>query len=93
MQYLGKLKRRMYRAHVDSTQAPARGAEVFSPSSESGQGAGRIVDVAASPDGGYEVLAVIQISSAGADDLHLVDAEGPALRLLDLPYQFETTED
>jgi hypothetical protein len=93
MQYLGKLKRRMYRAHVDSTQAPARGAEVFSPSSESGQGAGRIVDVAASPDGGYEVLAVIQISSAGADDLRLVDAEGPALRLLDLPYQFETTED
>jgi hypothetical protein len=93
MQYLGKLKRRMYRAHVDSTQAPARGAEVFSPSSESGQGAGRIVDAAASPDGGYEVLAVIQISSADTHDLHLVDAQGPALRLLDLPYQFEATED
>ena len=93
MQYLGKLKRRMYRAHIDSGQVPARGAEVFSPSSESGQGAGRIVDVAASPEGGYEVLAVIQISSAEADDLRLGDSDGPVLRLLDLPYRFESTED
>ena len=93
MQYLGKLKRRMYRARIDTTQPPVRGGEVFSPSSESGQGAGRIVDVAASPDGGYEVLAVIQISSAEADDLHLTDVEGPSLRLLDLPYQFEAAED
>ena len=93
MQYLGKLKRRMYRAHLDKGQPPERGAEVFSPSCESGQGAGRIVDAAASPDGGYEVLAVLQISSADADDLRLGDIDGPALRLMELPYQFEQTED
>ena len=92
MQYLGKLKRRMYHAHVDTAQAPARGAELFSPSSESAQGAGRVVDVAASPQGGYELLAVIQISSAEAGDLHLESAEGPRLHLLDLPYAFEAAE-
>jgi folate-binding protein YgfZ len=88
MQYLGKLKRRMYRARIDATEAPQPGTEVFSPSSESGQGAGRIVDSAPSPDGGFEVLAVLQISSAEADDLRLGDAEGPALELLPLPYAF-----
>lgn len=93
MQYLGKLKRRMYRAHIETGQRPPRGAELYSPSCESGQGAGRIVDVAASPDGGYEVLAVALISSAEADDLQLGDAEGPALKLLDLPYTFDATED
>lgn len=93
MQYLGKLKRRMYRAHIDAGLAPAPGAEIFSPSSESGQGAGRVVDAAPSPEGGYEVLAVIQISSAEADDLRLGDTNGPGLRLVDLPYQFEPTED
>ena len=93
MQYLGKLKRRMYRARVAEGQPPARGAAVFSPSCESGPGAGRIVDAAASPDGGYEVLAVLQISSADANDLHLGDIDGPPLQLMELPYQFEQTED
>lgn len=93
MQYLGTLKRRMYRTHIDTTEAPARGAEVYSPSSESGQGAGRIVDAAPSPEGGFEALAVLQISSAEANDLRLGDANGPALSFLRLPYAFSTTED
>lgn len=92
MQYLGKLKRRMYRAHVDTSDRPAPGTELFSQSSESGQGAGRIVDAAPAPGGGYEVLAVIQISSAEANDLHLGEADGPPLELLDLPYAFSVDE-
>ena len=86
MQYLGKLKRRMYLAHIADTQRPAPGAEVFSPSSESGQGAGRIVDAAPSPDGGFDVLAVLQISSAEAGDVRLHDAAGPVLDLRPMPY-------
>jgi len=89
MQYLGKLKRRMYRAHIDVADMPVPGTEIHSPSSESGQGAGRIVDAAASPDGGFEVLVVLQISSAEAADVRLGDADGPALKLLDLPYAFD----
>ena len=93
MQYLGKLKRRMYRVKIDAEQRPQRGSEVFSHSSESGQGAGRIVDAARAPDGGFEALAVLQISSAEADDMHLGDADGPLLRQLDLPYSFDAAED
>lgn len=92
MQYLGKLKRRMYRARIDGSERPTPGADVFSPNSESGQGAGRIVAAAPSPDGGFEALAVLQISSAEAGDLRLADAAGPALTLLDLPYSFAPPE-
>lgn len=93
MQYLGKLKRRMYRTRLDVASAPAPGTEVFSPSNDSGQGAGRVVDAAASPDGGFEALVVLQISSAESGDLHLGAADGPALELLPLPYAFEATGD
>lgn len=88
MQYLGKLKRRMYRATVAVDERPQPGTELYSPSSESGQGAGRIVDAAPAPGGGFEMLAVLQISSADADDLRLGGADGPSVRLLDLPYAF-----
>lgn len=92
MQYLGKLKRRMYRARVATDRRPAPGTEIHSPSSESGQGAGRVVDAAPAPDGGFELLAVLQISSADAADVRLGDADGPPLQLLDLPYAFPAEE-
>ena len=93
MQYLGKLKRRMYRARIADGECPAPGTEVFSASSDSGQGAGRIVESAPSPDGGFEALAVLQISSAEAQDMRLRDADGAALELLELPYAFAPAED
>jgi folate-binding protein YgfZ len=89
MQYLGKLKRRMYRAHVATDGRPAPGTEVFAPGSESGQGAGRVVEAAPAPDGGYEMLVVLQISSADAGELRLHDADGAPLALRDLPYAFD----
>ncbi len=92
MQYLGKLKRRMYRAHIGGTERPLPGTEVYSASSESGQGAGRIVDAAPAPNGGFEALAVLQISSADAGDIRLHDSDGPALELLELPYAFPPPE-
>lgn len=92
MQYLGKLKRRMYHAHISGEERPQPGTEVYSPSSESGQGAGRIVAAAPSPDGGFEVLAVLQISSAEAGDVRLRDASGPVLELRELPYPFPATD-
>lgn len=92
MQYLGKLKRRMYRAKVETEQAPTAGTELFSESDASGQGSGKVVDAAPSPAGGYEVLIVTPISCAEANDLRLVDANGPALTILDMPYEFETAD-
>ena len=85
MQYLGKLKQRMYRAHVDGGTAPRPGDAIFAPDFP-GQSAGTVVDAQPSPDSGYDLLAVIQISSAEAGELHLGSENGPKLSLLTLPY-------
>ncbi len=90
MQYLGKLKRRMYRVKIATDTEPQPGSELFSASSRSGQGAGKIVTASRSPDGGFEALAVIQISSVEEGDIKLGDVEGAVLELLELPYTVET---
>jgi len=70
MQYLGKLKQRMYRAHVAGDTAPRTGDSIYAPDFP-GQSAGTVVEAQPSPDGGHDLLAVIQISSAEAGELHL----------------------
>lgn len=89
MHYLGKLKRRMYRARVASDTAPVPGDALFAPSCDSAQGAGRVVCAQPHPEGGFELLAVIQIESAEKDTVHLTDAAGPTLQLEPLPYSLE----
>jgi hypothetical protein len=86
MQYLGKLKRRMYRCHIDSATAPKAGDEIESPDSTSGQGAGKVVTVAPSPQGGYEMLAVIEVNSAEAGSASINDT---TLTIKELPYSLE----
>ncbi len=92
MQYLGKLKRRMYLAHVDTGTCPAPGETLFSAGSESGQGAGRVVNAAVCPDGGCDLLAVVEIASRERNDLRLGAEDGPALEFMELPYAFEAEE-
>jgi tRNA-modifying protein YgfZ len=82
-QYLGKLKRRMYLAHLADVAAP--GTELFSDDFPE-QSTGMIVNVAPAPEGGYDALAVVQISSAEAHTLHLNANDGPTLKLGSLPY-------
>ena len=89
MQYLGKLKRRMYRATVTAESAPKPGDEVISAASSSGQGAGKVVDAQPSPNGGYELLAVIEIASAEQGGLRIGSESGPELVLSELPYELE----
>ena len=86
MHFLGKLKRRMYRATVHADQAPKPGDSVFSANSTSGQGAGQIVTSAPLGDGNYEILAVIQISAKETGELHLHDIDGSVLQFRDIPY-------
>ena len=92
MQYLGKLKRRMYRVAIDTDATPADGSELFSPESASGQGAGKVVRAATAPEGGVEALVVAEIAAAEADALYLGSENGPKLALLELPYAFEPNE-
>jgi len=82
-QYLGKLKRRTYRMHVDSIDVAA-GQDVYSPEMN-GQASGKIMLAAPAPQGGTEVLVVAQIASI-EQGLHLHNANGPKLTQLSLPY-------
>lgn len=84
-QYLGKLKRRMYLAHLDVNVPPQPGDELYSPELE-GQASGTIVNAETAPGGGYDVLAVLQIGSAESNDVHLKALDGPRLGLTPLPY-------
>jgi folate-binding protein YgfZ len=84
MQHLGKPKRRMYLAHVDGV-APQPGDELFSADME-GQSSGMIVNAAAAPGGGFDVLAVVQIASHDAHPIHLDSLAGARLQFLPLPY-------
>jgi folate-binding protein YgfZ len=83
-QYLGKLKRRMYRAHA-ACAAPAPGTPVYG-SDTNDQACGAVVDAVSGPDGGSELLVVVQMSSVLAGEVRLGSPTGTALAFLTLPY-------
>lgn len=86
MQYLGKLKRRLYRLSLDAAETPEPGTPLFSPNHNSSIGE---VVIAAKADQSIELLAVLQAEAADSGDVHLGTLEGPALHLLDLPYTLD----
>ncbi len=88
MHYLGRLKQRMVRARVDTGTQPGPGAPVYAPDF-TGQSAGTVVDARPAPEGGFDVLAVIQLSSIHNGELKLDSPAGRALRLLPMPYTIE----
>ena len=79
-QYLGKVKRRLYLAHVDNGAAPQPG-DVLAGSEH-----GLIVNAEAAPDGGFDVLAVIPMEDAEAGKMRLKTADGPLLQFQTMPY-------
>ena len=85
MQYLGKVKRRMYLAHLESSDAPQAGDELCCANEEE-QACGMIVNAAPAPGGGYDVLATVQISSRETQTVHWKSLQGEALQFLPLPY-------
>lgn len=86
MQYLGKLKRRLYRLNLEAAELPEPGTPLFSPSHNSAIGE---VVIAAKADQSIELLAVLQAEAADSGDVRLGTLEGPGLHLLDLPYQLD----
>jgi len=87
MQYLGRLKRRMYVAEVETDDAPRPGDVLSAPGSSSEQAPGRVVDARAMGPGRYQLLVIAEISAAEGDGLHLGD-DGPRLTLQPPPYGF-----
>lgn len=94
-QYRGTVKRRAFLAEVQGSARP--GQEVFA-SSDTGQPAGMVVlaaqlpqEVNASNEAPYVVLLELKLASA-ADVITLGAADGPALRLLPLPYDMPSPD-
>lgn len=92
MQYLGKLKRQMYRAHCDSSELPLPGDLLYSASSKSGQGAGNVVDAQKSLDGGIDMLAVITKDAVENKDIFLDETMQYPLSIQELPYSIEVED-
>ncbi|MBT0963422.1 CAF17-like 4Fe-4S cluster assembly/insertion protein YgfZ [Denitromonas iodatirespirans] len=90
-QYLGKLKKRMYRLTAPASAAPHTGDELYAPAFDS-QSVGKLVTVVPSPNGGFEALAVLQMQAAEAGEIHLGATDGPKLRLATLPYTLEPVQ-
>lgn len=87
MQYLGKLKRRMYWAEVESDSPPRPGDALHAPASTSEQTSGRVVDARASGPGRFELLVVVEAQAAEEGEVRLGE-QGPILRLAPPPYGF-----
>lgn len=82
-QYLGKVKRRMFLAHVEGTATP--GTHLFS-SAVPDQDCGMIVNVAPAADGGHDCLAVVRLDAWEAQDVRLGTRQGPLLVARPQPY-------
>jgi hypothetical protein len=87
-QYLGKLKRRMYLAHLAATPPPAVGDALYSDDTGD-QANGIVVAAATAPTGDWDCLAVVQSASAEHSQVHLRALDGPLLDLRPLPYHLE----
>lgn len=87
MQYLGKLKRRMYRAQVGAENPPMPGDALYATSSRSEQATGRVVDARSNGKGDYELLVVVEIE-VKEQAVRLGGSEGPVLAFSDPPYGF-----
>lgn len=91
MQYLGKLKRRMYVGEVESETPPRPGDALFSPDSTSQQGSGTVVAASPLDKGRYALLAVVEIKAAESSEVRLSE-DGPPVRLEAPPYGFPMEE-
>jgi tRNA-modifying protein YgfZ len=79
-QHLGKVKRRLYLAHIANDVAPQPGDAL------SGTEHGMIVNAQAAPDGGFDVLAVIPTEDAAAGNIRWKTADGALLQFQAMPY-------
>ncbi|MDP2154275.1 MAG: folate-binding protein YgfZ [Methylotenera sp.] len=79
--YLGSIKRRTYLAHVSHVEKPNPGDNVLNAANET---VGKIVRSAASPNGGYDLLAEIRCENV--DNNQQLSIGGNALAIQSLPY-------
>jgi len=86
MQYLGKLKRRMFLARLDTEELPVAGDELVSEGKNEADGSGKVVDAEFDRDGVCHCLYIAQIAKAEAGGLRLLKQPDTKIQNLDLPY-------
>lgn len=91
MHYLGKLKRRLFIASVETDTLPRSGEPIMT-GNENDQKVGQIVSSSWSVNKKVEFLAVLQIEKADKEVLHIGSNIGPTIELIDLPYSIENEE-
>jgi len=87
MHYLGKLKKRCFRVHIASEEKVASGSKLFAENARAGQNTGEIIMAEQNPESGFDALAVLQIADMESK-LFLNNADGPAVTVKQLPYDF-----
>jgi folate-binding protein YgfZ len=92
MHYLGKLKKRCFKIHIDTENRPNAGDTLFAENAKAGKNTGMIIQSEKNPESGYDALAVIQIADSEGK-LSLGDAEGPAVTVKELPYSLDQEKD
>lgn len=85
-QYLGKVKRHLYRIHADVPLAA--GTSIYAPDSPE-HPCGMVANAAPSPQGGYDALAVIQEDFVEQPGLSLGESGGPGFSVLPVSEQAE----
>jgi folate-binding protein YgfZ len=78
-QYLGKVKRHLYRVH--SASPLAAGQVLYSPANPE-HPCGMVANAAPAPAGGYDALAIVQETFAAAGDLELAVPGGARIDIL-----------
>ena len=82
--YLGKVKRRTVLAHLGTETIPLPGSALYGL--DSTEPVGKVVNAAAAPAGGCDLLAEVRLESMEAGGLRLHGPDGPTLSLLSMPY-------
>src|SRR5262245_43503399 len=82
-QHLGQVKRRMFLANV---AAPAQAGDALYSDDLGAQTSGTVINAEPSPEGGHDLLAVVQAASRERSSVHLKAPDGPLLRFHPLPY-------
>jgi tRNA-modifying protein YgfZ len=91
-QYRGTIKRRTALANVaGEPETVLPGSELFH-ADDAGQPCGMVVNAAAAPQGGVDMLVEIKLAALEAGTVRLGAADGPALTFLPLPYALPADE-
>jgi folate-binding protein YgfZ len=84
MQYLGRLKERLFAFRL-AASPPAAGTRLYA-ASFGDQPCGTVIEAAPHPDGGAALLAVVQRSAAEGDVVHAGAPDGVPMTIAPLPY-------